>query len=144
MKIAGDDLGLETVEAAEIVDRFLEGTSGLYGFEVADVLAEKDVLADADRDCVFEMATDREHRREFARHPNSKRCVSTGTAENSGAASREAHDGIVTGAHDGAIVHQKMVGDVFEAHCCFVIRDGDGLVAAIAAGGDQRESALLH
>src|SRR5208283_1608465 len=144
MEIAGNGLGLETVEAAEIGNGALEGAASLERIEVADVLAEKNVLADGNGDGVLQMAADGEHGRQAVAHANAERGVATGAAENSGASAGKTNDGIVAGAHDRPVVHQKTVGDVFEASGRFVIRNRDGFVAAVAAGRDQRKSALLH
>ena len=62
VQIAGDDFRLETVEAAQIFNRFLEGFSSFESLEIADVLAEEDILAHCDGHRVLEMAADREHR----------------------------------------------------------------------------------
>ena len=73
-----------------------------------------------------------------------KRRIAARAPQDSGASAGQAHHRIVTGAHDGPVVHQEMVGDVFQADGGFFIGDRDRLVAAVAAGGDQREPALLH
>ena len=45
MQIAGHGLRLEAVQAAQVVNRFLERAPGLEGFEVANVLPEEDVMS---------------------------------------------------------------------------------------------------
>ena len=46
---------------------------------------------------------------------NAERSVAAGAAQNAGAAARESNHRIIAGTNDGPIVHQEMVGDVFEA-----------------------------
>ena len=62
MQIADDRLGLETVEAAKVVDGAFEGVTRLERFQVADMLAEENILPDADGDRVLQMAAHCEHR----------------------------------------------------------------------------------
>src|ERR1700726_157726 len=144
MEIAGHELGLETEEAAQIVDRFLEGSAGFQGLEITDVLAEENVLADADSNRVLEMAADGQYWRHGARDTNAEGRIAASAPQNSGAAAGEADHGIVTGPHDGTVVHQEMVSNVFQAERGFVVADRDGFVAAVATGCNQWETALLH
>src|ERR1700756_4946361 len=99
MEIAGHELGLETVEAAQIVDRFLEGSAGFQGLEIPNVLAEENVLADADSNRVLEMAADGQHWRHGARDANTQGRIAAGAPQDSGASAGEAKHGNVTSAH---------------------------------------------
>src|SRR5579871_988915 len=144
MEIAGDRLRLEAIESAEIGDGALERSARLERIEIADMLAEEDVLADGDRHCVLQMPADREYRGQIAGYANPQRGVSASPAEHTRTSARKAYDRIVAGANDGAVVHQEVIGDVFQARSGFVVRDGNGLVTPIAAGSNQRERALAH
>src|SRR5437899_4726657 len=114
MQIADDRLGLETVEPAEVVDGALEGVTRFERFQVADVLADENVLPDSDGNRVLQMAAHCEHRLHISRHANSQRRVAASAAQDSTTAAREPYDRIVAGAHDRTVMHQKMIGDVLQ------------------------------
>jgi hypothetical protein len=71
VQIAGHEFGPETVEATQIIDRILEGSAGFQRFEITDVLAEENFLADADSDRVLEMAADGQYWRDGACDANA-------------------------------------------------------------------------
>ena len=52
-----------------------------------------------------EVEADREHGRKFSANPNAEWRVATGTAQDSGASSSQAHYRVVTRPDDWAIVH---------------------------------------
>src|SRR5579864_8628829 len=85
MQITGHDLGFKTVEATQVIDGFFEGGPGFEGFEIADVLAEKNVLAHANSDGILGMAAYGEHRRQALGDANAQRGVTAGTPQDSGA-----------------------------------------------------------
>src|SRR5579859_6958955 len=68
MQIADHRFRPEAVETAQIVNGSLKGVAGFNGFQIADVLAEKNVATHANGDCVLEMPADGEHGRNFASH----------------------------------------------------------------------------
>jgi hypothetical protein len=144
MQIADHRFRLEAVESAQICDRILEGLTRLESFQVADVMAEEDVAPDRDGDCILQMAANREHRRKVASNADSQRCIPSCSSQNAGAASRKTNYGIVASAHDRAVVHQEMIRDIFQAHPGFAVRNCDWLIAAIAAGANERKRTLLH
>src|SRR5579871_11065 len=144
MQIADHGFGFETVEAAEVVNRALESTASFERVEIADVLAEENILSDGDGDRVFQMTADGEYWRQTPVHANAERGITACTPQNSRPTARETHDGVIARADDGAVVHQKMIGNIFQARRGFFIADRDGLVAAVATGCDQRTSALFH
>src|SRR5579872_555132 len=136
MQIADHGLRPKAVEAAEIFDGSLKGLAGFDGFEISDVLAEKDVVADGDGDRILQVSADGEQGRKFLGNANAQRCVAASTAQNSGASAREAHDRIITGANDRPVMHQEMIGNVFQASGGFVVGNRNWFVTAVAAGGD--------
>src|SRR5215475_3595899 len=114
MQITYHRLRLEAVEATEVVDRSLKRVACLERFEIPDVLAEEHILTYADGHRVLEMAADCEHWRNLPRYTNAKRGISAGAAQDSCAAARQSHDGIIAGSDDRTVVHQEMIGDIFQ------------------------------
>ena len=55
MQIGGDNLWFGVVKLLEIGDDAAKGGVRLFGFQVADVLADENLIADRKRDGVFEM-----------------------------------------------------------------------------------------
>ena len=90
------------------------------------------------------MSADSEHGWKFSRDSDSQGSVSTSPAENTRTASGETNDRVVARPHNGPVVHQKMICDVFQASSGFVVADCDRLITPVAAGHDQRERAFLH
>ena len=113
MEIADDRFRFEAVKAAKVFDGALKGVAGFDGFEVANVLAKENVLADGDGHGVLEMSTDGEDRRKVLRYANSQRSISPRAAQNAGASAGETYDRVVASTHDGSVVHQEMIGNVF-------------------------------
>src|ERR1700757_5513147 len=134
MQIAYDRFGFEAVETAKVIDSVFEGVTRFECLQVADMLADENILPNADGNRVLQVSADSEHRRHVSQHSNSQRRVSASTAQNSSASACEAHDRVVTGPHDGSIVHQEMIGNVFQASSRFFVSDRDGFIAAVAAG----------
>ena len=60
MEIVGNDVGLGVVDGQEIPDHGLECAQGLRSLHVADVLAEKDPVTDAQGHDVLQMSSDRQ------------------------------------------------------------------------------------
>src|SRR5579862_2066088 len=105
MQIADYRLWLEAVEATEIVNGAPESMAGFERFQIADVLAEEDIVAHRNRDCVLEMSAHGEDRRKFPADANAERSVAARTAEDSSASSGEAHYRVIARPDDWAIVH---------------------------------------
>jgi len=110
MEVAGDQLGLEAVKPAEIVDGALEGAARLERVQVADVLADDDLTAARDGDGVLEMAAHGEHGGQFPAHADRQRRVAARPPHDALAAARDAHDGVVGRTRDRAVVSEKDVG----------------------------------
>ena len=64
MQVAGHQLGLEAVKAAEVVDGVLERAPRLGRVQIADVLAEEHLAAHGDRDRVLQVPAHRQDRRQ--------------------------------------------------------------------------------
>ena len=58
MQVGGDDLRFRFVKPLEIGDDAAERGMGLLRFQIADVLAEENLIADRERDSVFQMRAD--------------------------------------------------------------------------------------
>ncbi len=72
MQIGGDDFRLVAVEFLEVGDYAPERMVCLLGFQIADVLAEENLIADGKRDGVFQMRADGQDGRDaFHRGPLS-------------------------------------------------------------------------
>ena len=61
MQIGSDDLRLGFVKFFEIGDDAAEGGVRLFRFQVADVLADENLIADRKRDGVFQMRAHRQN-----------------------------------------------------------------------------------
>jgi len=144
MEVAGDQFWLEAVETAEIGDGSFKSAAGLERIEVSDVLADEHLLSHADGDGAFQMPADGENWRQALANANSEGGVTASATKDPGAAAGESHYRIIAGTNDRAIVHQEMIGNFFQASGGFVVGDGNGLVASIAAGRNHWESAFLH
>ncbi len=57
MQVANNGLGLEAVEAAQIINCAFERQTSFERFEIANMLADKNVIAHTDRDGVLEMTS---------------------------------------------------------------------------------------
>src|SRR5579862_551016 len=136
MQIANNGLGLEAVEPAQVFDRSLERVAGFEGFQIADMLAEEHILADANGDGVLEMSADSKHWSKISGNADPHRRITARPAQDSRSSAGESHHRIIASANNRAVVHQKTVGNIFQAGLRFVVRDADRLVAAIAAGGN--------
>ena len=144
MQVAGDHLRLEAVEAAEVVDGALERLARLGRIEVADVLAHEDLPADGDGHRVLQVSAHGQHGRQVARRRAPAAAHSLARGAERSAPARHAHHRVVAGPRDRAVVHQEDVGDLIQPLAGLIVVDGDRLVAAIAAGGDDREGTLGH
>src|ERR1051326_6822988 len=103
MQIADHRLRLEAVETAQIVNGPLKCVPGFKGLQIANVLAEKNVAADANGDRVLEISADGQYRGNFARDADPERRVTAGPAQDAGVSTGQAHHRIVTGADDGPV-----------------------------------------
>ena len=108
---------------------------------VADVLAQPGVLSVGDRQCVFEVGADRKGRRQRQRQRDGQWRVSAGAPDRQldglipivGTADRyHAHDGVVAGHEDRAVVHQPAVGQLRKPFQCIIIGEADRLSAEVA------------
>ena len=62
MQIGGDDLRLGLVKLFKIGDDAAEGGMGLLRFQIADVLADENLVADRKRDGIFQMRANGQNR----------------------------------------------------------------------------------
>ena len=81
MQVVGDGNGLGLVQAQEVGDDALEGMHGFGGFQIADVLADEDLVANAESDSVFEMRAHSEDGGDGSGEGNRQRGVAASTAQ---------------------------------------------------------------
>jgi hypothetical protein len=144
MQIAGNELGLEPVQPAQVVDGVLECAARFDGIEVSDVLAKVDVAAGRYRHRVLHVGPHREHARQRSRDTNRQRRIAARPAQHHLAAARDAHDRIVAGSRDGTRVRDEHVRDPPEPRVRIVFSGHDGIAAEVAAGRDHRVRELAH
>ena len=60
MRIAGDSVEPRLVELRQIGRGSNESSVGLFRFQITDMLADKNVLADAERDSILQMGAEGE------------------------------------------------------------------------------------
>ena len=65
VQIGGDDLRFGLVKFFKIGNDAAEGGMGLLGFQIADVLADENLVADRERDGVFQMRANGQNISEF-------------------------------------------------------------------------------
>jgi hypothetical protein len=77
VRIGGDDGGARLVEGLEVGDGAAEGFEGLVRFQVADVLAEEDLLAYAEGNGVLQVRADGQDRIANSQWPIAN-CIAKG------------------------------------------------------------------
>jgi len=137
VEIVGDDGGLDFENALEMGNGFVKEIVAFEVFQIADVLAEKSFPTADDADGVFEFAANRQDGLRFAFDGDGNRNETTRAAELLGEAGGDADDGIVAATEYFTIVDEESVGDAVKALDGFLIVDGDGFLAEVAAGHDQ-------
>ncbi len=108
----GDRLGLP--EAEEVGDDALEGGERLGRLEVADVLREDDLAAEAEADDVLEVRADGEDRREPRGDRDGQRREAARAAQELELLAVQPGDAVVGVPLDGAVVDEEEVGEMPE------------------------------
>ena len=142
--VAHDVCGSGVVQALEVGNDAIEGVGCLDGFEVADVLADEDVLADGEGDAVLEVGADGQRWCHGSRELDREGSITPGAAQYHLAAQEHAHDRVVYVADNGAVVDQEEVGDAGKALQRVVLVGANRLVGEVAAGGHDGEAELGH
>ena len=75
---------------------------------------------------------------------NRQRRIATRPAQHHFPATHHAHDRVVHGPHDGAIVNQEKVGDAGETQKRILFVDADRLVAEIPTGRDDGKTEIAQ
>ena len=137
MEIVGDDAGLDFKDAFEMVDRLLKEIITLHIFQIADMLAEKRVLALRQANRVLEFSA---HCQDggyvlFEKHGHGNEAA--GSPELTNLVADDANYRVIAAAEDGAIVHQKAVGHARQALDGLLVIDCDRLFAQVAASHHQ-------
>ncbi len=143
MQIGGDDFRLGVVELLEVGNDTPERIVRLFRFQIADVLAEENLIADGEGDGVFQMCSDGKeilHFRFCIFNFNRQRRVAASAAQNHFTVQHHAHDRIIHMADDGAVVDQKHIGDVAQAFKGLAFICANRFVAQVAARGHDRKA----
>src|SRR5688572_29122616 len=107
MFIDNDMRGPHTIKSFEVFDRASSGSGGSRRAEVADVLADKGVVSDAEGDGVLELCANGESRRHRMPQRDREWRVSTRAAQKHLASGNDAHDRIVHVPDNRAIVDEE-------------------------------------
>ena len=143
MKVADNQLRLESVKLAEIVDRPLERVARLRRIEIADVLTQPDLAAESYGHRTLQMATDRQHRLQVVGHSYRKWRIASGAAHDVRTI-RHTNDRIVARASDGPVVQNEDIGDLLQAGKGVVVVDDNRLAGEVPARGHQWKRIVRH
>src|ERR1700740_48774 len=98
------------------------------GLQIADMLADEYVVADAQCDRVLQMRSDRENGWERLFHPDRQRRITASTPQDHFAMADYPGNGVIDMTDNGAIVYQKEIRDIFQSVQRFNFVDTDRLV----------------
>ena len=144
MRVARHGLGRDIVERGQIPADPAEGFVRGGRFQIADVLADEDIVPEAERNGVFQMRAHGQHRIERLGDVNGQGRVTARAAHDLLATEEDANDGIIDVADDGPVVHEEGVGDAVQTLDRFGIVDANRLVGEISAGGDDGKTEFAH
>jgi hypothetical protein len=143
VRVADHDRRALVVHEREVVDNTFERPPCRFRFQVADMLAQEHLAALGQRHRVLEMRPDGDCGLTAAAAQRQRR-VAPGPAQNLLPTAYHRHDGIVYGAYDRPVVHEKPVGDSREPLDRFDLVGTDGLVRHVSAGGDDGKSQRIE
>jgi hypothetical protein len=126
------------VEAQKVGDGALERLQAGRALQVADVLAHKDLAANAQRDCVLEQRPHCQDGGQRSRRHHRQRGIAARPAQKLRQAVDEPQHAVVDVAGDRPIMHQEQVGNRTQPIQRLPLIGADRLIAQIAAGRHQR------
>ncbi len=168
MQIGGDNLRPGVVKFLKIRDNAAKGGVRLLRFQITNVLADENLVANGERDGVFQMRTNGQNGvrssefgvRSFvgasalaSRIPHSTICtpqldgqrrVAAGAAQDQFAVEHDTHNRIVHMPDNGTIMDEKNVGDAAQPFQGFAFVGANRFVAQVAAGRHDRKSEFGH
>ncbi len=119
-----------------------ESVEGERRLQVADVLAQADLVVHGERHGVLQMPANREDGPQRLLDEHRQRRITARAAQHHLAVEHNADDRIIDVPHDRPIVHQEAAGDTGEPGQGFALVDADGLVGAVAAGRHDGKAKL--
>ena len=140
MEVVRDEDGPRLVEPQEVRDDAPEGVHRLGRLEVADVLREEDLAADARAPPrVFRCAPTARMTGSILGHDHGQRGIAPGAPQDAGRAGRNAHDAVVDVPLDRPVVHEEDVGQAGQTRERLALVRADRLLAQVPARRDERE-----
>ena len=139
MQVVSDENGRSVVEPREVGDHARERVHRLRRLEVADVLGEEDLAADAERDGGLHVRAHREDDGKLLGHADGQRREAAGAAQDPRRSRDDPRHAVVHVPLDRPVVNEKEVGHVAEPLEGLALVDADRLLAPVAARGDERE-----
>ena len=102
--------------------------------EIADVLADKRLAIDDERDGIFQIGSHREDGFAYGKHRNRARRISARAPQDHWPVRTNPGNGIVNSAGNGALTNEKCVGNAREPLAGVVVLVGDRLAGTVRAG----------
>ena len=137
MAVACDRLGLEVVQAGQVVAHVAKGIERLDGLQVSDVLAQEDLGVIRHRHGTLEMSPNRQEWGKRSIDVHGKRGVAAGATENQLAPQDHPRHGVIHMSGNGSVVHEEEIGYSGKARDSLPFIGAARLVRQIAAGGDH-------
>ena len=144
MQIVRDGHRRGLVHLQEVGDDAFERSHRLRRLQVADVLADEDLPAHAQRHGVFQVRAYGQDCRDFIAQKHRERRIAARPAQQPGHAAHDPGHTVVDVAGDGTVVHQESIGDVAESLEGILFVRADRLIRQIAAGGDHGKAQLAQ
>jgi hypothetical protein len=147
VQIRHDDLRRRRVETGQIRGGATKGGGGLLGFQVADVLAEKDLIAHRQRHRVLQMRASGKDAPRSARRVSrwhGQRSETARAAQDHFAIQHHAHDRVVHVTDDRAVVNQEDIRNAPQPVQRLKFIRANRFVAQVAARGDDGKAEFSH
>ena len=144
MEVMGHGCRFHRIEPQKIFDHTHKRVEGSRSLQVADVLAEQDLVADPQRHCVFELCTGGEDGGLESGCGHRQGGIAACAPQELGCILDQTEHAVVGMAGDRAVVEQKTVGDCAQPFEGLPLVGADRLVGQVAAGGDQRAVYLFQ
>ncbi len=143
--VAQDDFGAHVVESLQVRRHLREHLLAAQRAHVPDVRRHDDAPVPGQRDRRLQVTADGQHgpwhgtrQFEFQRRDAAPQADGTGTTRN------DAHDGVVGGPRDRAVVVQEGVRNLGETLLCFRRGRQHGFAAHVAGRRDQRSAEVVQ
>ncbi len=134
--VIGDDFRLDAKGAAELLDHVFKGAQRLVILHIADVLAEKGIARPRQAKGVLEFGADSQGRAGLKGQMDGIGRIPARAAQGHFGALKDARHRVVATGVDGAVVHQKGVGQLPQPLQCLIVAGGNRFLGIVAAGHD--------